>query len=166
MDVMVATLLIVGAVLIFLEIFLPGAVCGIVGLCCLIAGVTLAYYRHGSQTGSLVLVGVSAALLVATVLWFKYFPDSRLGQVFVIKGTGGDLGLATDGLLNQTGQAHTHLRPSGIAIINGRRVDVVTEGSFIETGTPVKVIATEGMRVVVREILPPSNPSSTSTQAT
>ena len=54
-------------------------------------------------------------------------------------------------MLHQTGTAFTQLRPCGTALINGRRVDVVTEGSLIEKGTPVKVVALEGMRVVVRE---------------
>ena len=40
----------------------------------------------------------------------------------------------------------------GTALINGKRVDVITEGSHIERGTPVKVVALEGMRVVVRAI--------------
>ena len=46
----------------------------------------------------------------------------------------------------------TPLRPSGTAVINGRRVDVVTEGGMIERNTPVKVVAIEGMRVVVRAV--------------
>jgi membrane-bound ClpP family serine protease len=31
-------------------------------------------------------------------------------------------------------------------------VDVVTEGAMIERGTPIKVVATEGLRVVVRAV--------------
>ena len=41
---------------------------------------------------------------------------------------------------------------SRTALINGKRVDVITEGSHIERGTPVIVVALEGMRVVVRAI--------------
>jgi len=37
-------------------------------------------------------------------------------------------------------------------VISGKRIDVVTEGPFIEPGTPVKVVAVEGMRVVVRSV--------------
>jgi membrane-bound ClpP family serine protease len=33
-------------------------------------------------------------------------------------------------------------------------VDVVTEGDLIEPGTPVQVVATEGLRVVVRALAP------------
>jgi membrane-bound serine protease (ClpP class) len=46
--------------------------------------------------------------------------------------------------------AQSNLRPSGLALIDGKRIDVVTEGPMIERGTPVKVVAVEGMRVVVR----------------
>jgi membrane-bound serine protease (ClpP class) len=44
------------------------------------------------------------------------------------------------------------LRPSGNAAIGDRRVDVVTEGTMIDKGTPIRVVAVEGSRVVVREV--------------
>jgi len=56
--------------------------------------------------------------------------------------------------VHQTGTALTILRPSGTAEINGRRVDVVTEGDWLEVGAPVTVIAVEGLRVVVRALHP------------
>ena len=55
-------------------------------------------------------------------------------------------------LLHQTGIAFTQLRPSGTALIGDRRVDVVSEGGLIEKGTPIKVVAIEGTRIVVRKI--------------
>jgi membrane-bound serine protease (ClpP class) len=42
------------------------------------------------------------------------------------------------------------LRPSGKARFADRVVDVVTEGEFIGPQTPVTVIQTDGMRVVVK----------------
>jgi membrane-bound serine protease (ClpP class) len=36
-------------------------------------------------------------------------------------------------------------------MIGDDRVDVVTEGAFIEKDLPIKVVAVEGNRVVVRE---------------
>jgi membrane-bound serine protease (ClpP class) len=57
-------------------------------------------------------------------------------------------------LVGQTGTAHTDLRPSGIATIGTRRVDVVTDGQWISSGAPVKVLEVEGNRVVVRKIAP------------
>lgn len=53
-------------------------------------------------------------------------------------------------LIDRPGIAATDLRPSGTAKIDGKRVDVVSEGQMIEKDTPIKVVTVEGLRVVVR----------------
>ena len=146
----VIALLVVGAVLLLLETVLPGMIAGMVGVGCLITGVVVGYVNFGPRTGNLILLIVLAGLILGTFWWVKYFPDSRFARVFVSKGTSGEIRAEKLELLNQAGTAVTPLRPSGMAVINGRRVDVVTEGPFIERGTPIKVLAVEGMRVVVR----------------
>ena len=50
------------------------------------------------------------------------------------------------------GRSLTILRPSGKAEFESHVVDVVTEGEFIAPQKPVTVVATDGMRVVVKEI--------------
>jgi membrane-bound serine protease (ClpP class) len=55
-------------------------------------------------------------------------------------------------LLGIEGEALTTLRPSGTAVIAEERVDVVTEGSYINQGKRVKVVKVEGSRIVVREV--------------
>jgi membrane-bound serine protease (ClpP class) len=147
---LVVTLLLVGAVLLVLETVLPGMIAGIMGVLCLLAGIIAGYVEFGPRTGNSILLGVLGGLIVGTLLWVKYFPDSRMGRVFVSQGTVGSLGTEKPELLEQTGTALTALRPSGTAVINGKRVDVVTEGPLIERGTPIKVVAVEGLRVVVR----------------
>ncbi len=52
-------------------------------------------------------------------------------------------------LLGMTGKTVSQLRPGGIALIDGKRIDVVTEGDFIGAGETVKVTRVEGMRVIV-----------------
>ncbi len=152
----VLTLIVVGAVLLILETILPGMIAGILGICCLIAAVVVGYTSYGVLTGNLILAGVVAALLVGTVVWIKYFPESRLAKVFISRRVVGDLKVDKPELLGRIGVAQTNLRPSGIALINGQRVDVVTEGPMVERGASVKVVAVEGMRVVVREIESPN----------
>ena len=146
----VITLLIVGAVLVFLETVLPGMIAGVAGMICLIVGVVMSYHQFGPQTGNWILLGVLAGLLMGTVLWVKYFPQCRVGRIFVSRRTVGEIGTEKPELRDQTGIACSPLRPSGLAVINGKRVDVITEGPHIERGTPVKVVAVEGLRVVVR----------------
>jgi membrane-bound ClpP family serine protease len=84
----------------------------------------------------------------------KYFPESPMAKLFVSRKVVGNINAEKPELLHQIGTTHTPLRPSGTAVINGKRVDVVTEGGMIERGTPIKVVAIEGMRVVVRGISP------------
>lgn len=147
---MIITLILVGAVLLFLESILPGMVAGFLGIGCLVAGLVLGYVNYGVQTGNLILLGVVFGLMIGTLLWIKYFPESRAAAIFVSKGTSGGLGVEKPELLGQTGVALTDLRPSGTAIINRERTDVVTEGPMIQRGTSIKVVALEGIRVVVR----------------
>ena len=149
---LIITLLILGGILLFLETLLPGMIAGIIGFLCLMAAVILGYRDFGYQIGSLILAGVLLGLLLGTWCWLAFFPNSRVAKKFISQGAVGDLGVEKPELLNGTGVAVTQLRPSGTARINGKRVDVVTEGGLIERGTAVKVIAVEGARIVVREI--------------
>jgi membrane-bound serine protease (ClpP class) len=55
-------------------------------------------------------------------------------------------------LIGNTGIAYTPLRPAGIALIEDQKVDVMTEGGFIEKDHAIQVILVEGNRVVVKEI--------------
>lgn len=148
---LIITLLAVGAILLFLEILLPGLIAGIIGLICLMAAVILGYRDFGYQTGSVILAVALLGLVMGVWWWLKFFPESRLGKRFISQSATGELGVAKPELLNGTGVALSQLRPSGIATINGQRVDVVTEGGLIERGTAIKVVAVEGARIVVRE---------------
>ena len=148
---LVVTLLAVGALLVLAETVLPGMVAGICGVGCLAAGVVAGYMQFGGRTGSLILLGVVVAVIAGFGIWLKYFPGSHLAQFFVSRQISGDFGVERPQLLNQTGKALTQLRPAGTAIINGQRIDVVTEGALIERGQAVKVVNVDGMRVVVRQ---------------
>ncbi len=55
-------------------------------------------------------------------------------------------------LIGMRGTAITDLRPSGTALFDDKRIDVVSESEWITRGTLVKVISTEGNRHIVRSI--------------
>ncbi len=148
----VVILILVGAALLLLETVLPGMIAGIIGFGCLVAGVAMAYVDFDTRTANFVLLAVVVGLVAGTACWLKFFPDSRVARLFISQRTVGEIGAEKPELLNQNGTALTPLRPSGAASINGKRVDVITEGPFVERGSPVKVVAVEGMRVVVRAV--------------
>lgn len=142
-------LILAGAVLLFLEVFLPGMIAGIAGAVCLVAAVVYAYQHFPAETGHWVLFGIVIGSAVGTAAWFKFFPDSRIARRFTLEQTGGGSGVERPELLGKNGEADTPLRPAGTAVIMGHRVDVVSDGAFIEKGARVRVTAVEGTRVVV-----------------
>lgn len=150
----IALLIAVGLVLLFLETILPGMIAGVLGLLALGAAVTYGYMQFGVKTGNTALFVVLVLLVAGTVLWVKFFPDSSVAKVFVSKGQIGNVGAEKPELLGQTGVALTALRPAGTGVFNGKRVDVVADGVFIPKGTTLKVVAVEGLRVVVRPTEP------------
>jgi membrane-bound serine protease (ClpP class) len=52
----------------------------------------------------------------------------------------------------RTGYAKTDLRPTGIAIISDQRIEVTSEGEFINKGETVQVIGFKDGRIVVRKL--------------
>jgi membrane-bound serine protease (ClpP class) len=154
---LVIILLVLGVVLLLLETILPGMIAGLIGIGCLLGGIVAGYTEFEPPIGHYIFAGVLAGLIGGFALWAKYFPTSRFARFFVSTREVGTVGAERPELLERTGTALTRLRPSGTALIDGKRVDVVTEGPFIDRGTPVKVIAVEGLRVVVRSLDGPLN---------
>ena len=90
--------------------------------------------------------------LVGFWLWVKYFPTSRIGKKLILQDDAHDwqgYDSLKQELVGKEGVAHSSLRPAGAAIIEGKRVDVVTRGEMIEAKSPIRVLEVEGNRVVV-----------------
>jgi membrane-bound ClpP family serine protease len=67
-------------------------------------------------------------------------------------GGGSGLGIVDTGamaMVGRVGTAATVLRPTGAMELDGQRLDVVTEGEFVEAGTAIRVLYVQGSRVVV-----------------
>ena len=144
------TLLVIGLILIFFEILLPGMVLGALAVLLIGGSVAVAYIQ--TDYGHLFL-GIALLSITGFTFWFVLvFPITRFGKKLTSQTTVGDLGINHESLLDQQGEAYTDLRPSGKANINEQRFDVVTEGVFLEKGDPLRVVAIEGQRIVVRKV--------------
>lgn len=146
----VLVLLAAGFILIGLETLLPGLVAGTLGFILLVIGVAISYRELGTAGGNATLAVTGVLLGAGCMVWITFFPHSRLARRFISAGQVGEIGTTRNDLLDAEGVATTVLRPAGTALIGGRRVDVVTEGGHVAPGTPVRVVAVEGVRVVVR----------------
>lgn len=146
-------LFVLGLVLIVLEFLFPslGAL-GAAAAISLIAAVAWAFSQDVSF-GLNLLVASAIGVPVAILAGMKLLPKSPLGKVLVNPGATFTEPGAVDprdaSLLGQEGVVDSLLRPAGVAIFDGRRVDVVSRGEAIEAGTRVKVIELAGNRVVV-----------------
>ena len=143
-------LLIIGFVLMFFEVLLPGMVLGACAILSLIASVAVAY--SNTDHGNIFLIIALVSLAVFTIGFVYWSPKSSMGRNLISSSAVGDLGIDLSELINKTGSAYTNLRPSGTAVIGDDRVDVVTEGTFVEKDRQVKLVSVEGQRVVVREV--------------
>lgn len=148
----VALLIGCGTLLLLLETVLPGLVAGVMGVLCLVAAVLVGYIRFDFATANLIAGAVMLGVVVGAGIWFRFFPNSKMARKFISQNAVGGVPDGQVELLNQTGVAHSTLRPSGTAVIQGRRVDVVTEGALVDRGQSIKVVSVEGSRVVVRAV--------------
>jgi membrane-bound ClpP family serine protease len=111
-------------------------------------------FRHSDSFGWL-MTALDLALFPITLYIGIHFmqrsPLMHRGQIDASTQNAPDALPLTD-LVGKEGKALTPLRPAGAALIGTRRIDVVTEGKFVASDTPIKVIQVEGNRIIVEPL--------------
>lgn len=142
--------------LVLLEVFVPSmGLLSIAAAACFCGSLVLGFSE--STTLGLALVGAAlAGLPILLFLSFKVFPHTSIGRKMILTGSGVEPlrnpGERLEALLGKRGVASSMLRPSGVARIEGRRVDVVTRGEMLDPGAHIEVIEVTGNRVLVRAV--------------
>lgn len=98
------------------------------------------------------VLGADLILLpVVFIIGFKLLAVSPLSLNKNLSASQGVVSQSPDleNYLGCTGHSITTLRPSGTALIDGVRLDVVTDGEFIEADAPLKVSKVTGNQVIV-----------------
>ena len=182
-------LVIIGIALIALEILvIPGfGVAGILGIFCLFGGLFMAMIPNLPDVTKMpdfmpeislwpyiehALMNTSIAILLIAVGGYcfgRYLPNLPFLDHLILRSAT----RASDGyvapnveenskLIGEIGMTLTPLRPSGIATINNRRVDVVSNGDFIDQDERVMVKRVQGARVVVIPVAANPEPAESS----
>jgi membrane-bound ClpP family serine protease len=146
---------VLGLVVIVVEIFVPS-----LGLLSVMAAGILFYslylvFTTISFTMGMVFLGVDILLIpVVLVMGFKALGASSLSLHKILSSKEGVFSQAPDlvSWKGKQGEAITDLRPSGTVIIEGKRLDAVTDGEYVDAGTPVVVTLVSGNRIVVDKI--------------
>ena len=150
-----AICLLAGFILVTIELFTPGfGVPGISGLALLTLGIVLTWIHYGVAAGlsvtliSLALAGISISISIKSAANGK-IARSALFLKSVTPPADDEENKAFEG---REGVTATALRPIGVAEFDGVRLNVVTEGEFIDRGATVRVIRVEGGRIIVRAV--------------
>ncbi len=97
--------------------------------------------------GGLIGLVLLLRLMTKTKFWVKL---TAPGVESKSEGYSSSIGL--EDLTGYIGTAETDLRPSGWILVQEQRIFVITEGTFINKGDPVKILSVDGNRVLVRKI--------------
>lgn len=147
--------LLMGALLLVAEVFLPGVgLPGISGVVLVAVGVGLAWMAFGPLVAVAILLVLVAvlAVLVSSMVNAASKGNGRYGRIFLKDKEELHTNRDMEVLIGRTGTATSVLRPAGIADFDGVRLNVVTEGGFVDQGAKVKVVRVDGARIVVRSM--------------
>ncbi|MCL2121203.1 MAG: nodulation protein NfeD [Clostridiales bacterium] len=149
-------LFLAGVVLIVVEAMIPGfGVPGVCGMLCFMASVILVApsFQIGIQSFAIALVGAIVLIVLAVKLLGKSKYWDRLSLKQTLGKEEGYISQQEDysQYIGRKGTTLTPLRPAGIVILDdGKRLDVVSEGDFIEKGIPISIAETDGPRISVK----------------
>lgn len=148
-----AICLLLGAALMIVEVFLPGfGLPGISGIVLIGAGIILTAMHFGASVAVAVLLVVVAVL--AVLISFALRHASRGGmknsKLFLSEKEEFHNKKDMQVLVGKKGKTLSVLRPAGIGEFDGVRLNVVTEGGFIERDKPIEIVSVDGSRIVVR----------------
>ena len=154
-----------GVILLAIELLvIPGfGIAGILGIAAILASLVLSMVGPG-DTATFMLVAAGRVVLAllfalaASLVLLRFLPRLPFGRRLILgRGLAAAQGYASAPrsdaqLLGKRGRASSPLRPAGIAEIDGRRVDVVSDGELIDAGQFIEVTRVDGNRIVVRPI--------------
>ena len=144
-----------GTGVVIAEFFIPSG-----GLFSIVAAGLFGYslygvFAHVSIGAGIVFVVLDAVLIpVLVLIGIRTIAKSPAALKTTLSQAEGVTSQSADlqEFLGKEGSAITPLHPAGIALIEGKRVDVVTSGEYIGKLSAVKVVAVTGNQVVVKKL--------------
>lgn len=152
---MMVGLIAVGLVLIGVDFYLPGFVLGSIGIVLMLAALVLCYRHYGVSWAAGLFLFEAITGGVTAYVSVKFVPHTATGRKMILsldQTAQRASNAPASELVGREGVAQTLLRPSGMAVLDGKRLDVVAESGIIERGSPIKVVAVDGTRIVVRKV--------------
>lgn len=163
---LVGVLIVGGLGLILAEVCTPAfGVLALVAVGCFAWALYICFAAH-PILGFVVLALLLAGLPFYLAFLLRLLPKTPLGKRLALKKLRADPGAGVpdadqhEDLIGAEGVATSVLRPSGTVTIGDRRLPATAETGFLSAGTPVRVVGSSGLNVIVRAIEEPSGSST------
>ncbi|MCX8064550.1 MAG: hypothetical protein N3G21_05180 [Candidatus Hydrogenedentes bacterium] len=157
----VILLFIGGVILILAEFLLPGGICGSVGLIMVVLSCVIGWTYYPDYFIWIFLVelfGVIATIAGGFYLLTRVNATKKLVVEETQAVEKGYVSVKHDpSLLGKVGKVIAPLRPAGIIELDGKRIDAVSSGKFVEVGSLVKVVEISGPSILVEELIESEN---------
>lgn len=146
----------VGLLCLIIEMFMPNfGVVGGIGLVLLVVGILITARTPLEAVIMFIMLLAIVGVVLSVVLHSA--TKGRLSKTLILKESlnkeAGFIGTEDlEYFVGREGIASTVLRPSGTAIFDGLKLDVVSEGEFIPKGSKVKIVQVSGRRIAVKII--------------
>ncbi|MBR2719628.1 MAG: hypothetical protein IKB78_10085 [Clostridia bacterium] len=151
--------LIVGLGLIVLETFMPGfGLPGIAGVVLHVIAVALTWINHGPVAALGMTIILLSIIAIAISVSLRSAANGKLSKSKLVlnETESNEAGYRSaedmQVFLNKEGITTTVLRPAGMAEFDDVKLNVVSDGEFIQSGTKVRIVRVEGSRIVVRTV--------------
>lgn len=151
----IISLVLIGLVLIAVDFYLPGFVLGSIGIVLMLAALVVCYRNFGVNWACALFLAETLLGVGTAYASMQIAPRTALGRKMILSHEQTALRAGTEPpaeLVGKLGVAQSLLRPSGSALIDGKRLDVVAESGMIERGCAVQVVAVDGTRIIVRKL--------------
>ena len=164
---LIGVLVIGGLLLIFAEICTPSfGLLGVSAAVCLGAAVWKCF-TISSVLGIIALAVMIVGLPIYLSLLVRLLPKLPIGRRLMLRKIEGAAGSGVpdadeyETFIGAEGVTSSTLRPSGIITVKGQRLVATAESGFLPDDTPIRVIGSTGMNLVVRRIDMPAGDKDT-----
>ena len=149
-------LFLIGVLLLAGEVFVPGAILGIIGAISMFAGCVVSFGQFGTMGGLLataLAVTLLGAMLYLELVWL---PKSRLGKGMVVQSTVAATSqpplAEMSAVIGKTAEAVTPLVPSGYVTVEGRRYEGFCQAGHVAKGTTLRVTGLDNFRLILNKL--------------
>jgi membrane-bound ClpP family serine protease len=146
-------LFLIGALLLAGEVFVPGAVLGIIGALCMFGGCVVSFANFG-VTGGLLATAI-ALVLLGLMLYIElvWLPKTRVGRQMIVQSTVAATSqpplAELNAVVGKTAEAVTPLVPSGYVLVEGRRYEAYSQSGHVPKGATMLVTGLDNFRLIL-----------------